>query len=128
MATEYGTDFACVEDLDAKLSLASGPRMVAEAVVRRLSTPRGGLWYDPAYGTDLRGYLNGASSRFRVASDVEREALKDERVAAAAASVTRSASTLSVAIELTLETGVTFDLTLSVSELTVELVDFDEAA
>lgn len=99
--------------------------MVVQAVARRLQTPRGGLWYDPDYGTDLRQYLNGARSRFRVSRDVENEALKDERVLAASASVTFASQTMTVVLALTLATGV-FTLTILVTELTVALVNFSQ--
>ncbi len=121
--SEYGVDFHCVDDFDANLSTVSGPLVVIEAVVRRLQTPRGGLWYDRDYGTDLRAFLNGSRSRFRVASAVEQEARKDERVEAAEADVTFTDATMRVDLSLTLEDGV-FDLVLNVSALTVELVTF----
>lgn len=124
---DFGSDFHLVDDLDPQLSTVSGPMVVVEAVVRRLQTPRGGLWYDPAYGTDLRQYLNGVVPRFRVASDVEEEARKDERVQAARATVTFSGETMTVVLTLELADG-PFALTIGVDALTVKLIDFSQAS
>lgn len=122
--TDYGSDISTFPDLDPSFGLLTGPRVVAEAVARRLMTPRGGLFYDPQYGFDLRALLNDATPDARlaaIASQVEDEALKDERVQAVQAFVTRNgqAGTLVVRIVLTLASG-TFPLTLTIGQVAAE--------
>jgi hypothetical protein len=101
--------------------------VVVEAVLRRLQTPRGGLWYDRDYGTDVRQFLNGSRSRFTVAAAVEAEALKDERIEEAGAEVTFTDRTLEIVLRIVTADG-PFSLTVGVSELTVDLISFDQAA
>jgi len=126
--TDYGQDFTCIEDVDARLSVTSGPLLVAQAVVRRLETPRGGLWYSPNYGTDLRQFINGHATVFRVARAIEQEALKDERVESAKAVVTITNNRrIDATLTLELADG-PFRLVVAVDELTVELIDFRQAA
>lgn len=125
--TDYGSDFSCVSDLDPKLSVVSGPLVVAQAIVRRLQTPRGGLWYDLSYGTNVRQWLNGSTSKVRVASAIEAEARKDERVSAARATVTFSQSSMDIRLLITLAEG-PFELTIGVNDLTVDLISFQAAA
>ena len=127
MPTDYGTDFSCVTDLDSALSTVSGPMVVVEAVLRRLQTTAGGLWYDRDYGTDVRQFLNGSRSRFAVSAAVEAEALKDERIEEAAAEVTFTDETLTIVLRLVLADA-EFSLTIGVSQLTVDLISFNEAA
>jgi hypothetical protein len=100
---------------------------VVEAILRRLQTPRGGLWYDRDYGADVRQFLNGSRSKFAVAAVVEAEALKDERVEEASADVTFTDTTLEIVLRIVTAAG-PFDLTIGVSDLTVALLSFNEAA
>lgn len=55
---DYGTDLSCVVDLDAGLAEVTGNTLLAQALARRLITPRGGLLDDPNYGYDLTQFLN----------------------------------------------------------------------
>lgn len=81
MAADYGTDFSCVTDLDAGLSVVSGPLALVQAVARRWLCPAGGLWYDPEYGYGLLRWLNVSNPPLRkIAAGLAAEALKDERV------------------------------------------------
>lgn len=98
-----------------------------QAVARRLETPRGGLFYDEEYGTDLRAYVNSNAGPLEIARAAELEAMKDERVLAADATVNRSGQSITVTMKLTLADG-PFDLTLDVSDLTVDLITFNAAA
>src|SRR5690606_6969920 len=45
-------------DLDPSFGLVSGRRALAQAILARLDTPQGALWYDPDYGRDLKRWLN----------------------------------------------------------------------
>jgi hypothetical protein len=62
---------------------------VAEAVGRRLGTPKGGLFYDRSYGYDLTDLLSSTVSPFVVQQAVQNEMLADERVESATSKVTR---------------------------------------
>lgn len=121
MAIDYGIDLAGVLDLDANLTVVRGPLAVAHALARRLTTPAGGLFYAPTYGYDLRRFLNEVSlPPGAVASGVETEALKDERVLSASAAVTLINETLTATLQFETADG-PFELTLTVSALSIDL-------
>lgn len=117
---DYGTTVSCVTDLAAPARLVSGLRVVGEAVARRLTTPAGGLIDDPEYGLDLRQYVNGDLARAdldRLASEIESEARKDERVARVAATVTydERARKLTATLQIATASG-PFSLVLTASQ------------
>lgn len=127
--SNLGTDFHCVDDIDANLSSVKSDRFcLAENIARRISTARGALFYDLNYGTDIRSRINAAQRVEITASQIEAEALKDERVQDAAASVvfgevgTSNEGTLTVSLTITASDG-PFVLVLSVSNLTVEILE-----
>lgn len=125
-ADPLGVDVACYPDLDAMGSLVSGKTMLGQAIARRLTTPRGALFYDTNYGTDLRLYISEGmttEAQGRIKAAVESECLKDERVAGATATVGFSlqAQTLKISIALETKTG-PFSLTIAVTSLTVSLL------
>lgn len=117
---DYGTTVSCVSDLAAPARLVSGLRVVGEAIARRLLTPAGGLIDDPEYGLDLRQYVNGDLTRAdlaRLASEVETEARKDERVAAAKAVVAYDERAFKLTVTIEVRTGAgPFSLVLTVSQ------------
>src|SRR5207253_1177574 len=79
---DFGADLSALPDLDIRWPLQDGRRNLAEAIARRLQTPRGGLFYAPDYGTDVRSWLNEVLTEddlFRVKMAVEAECEKDER-------------------------------------------------
>jgi len=123
--TDFGTDFSALPDLS--FVLQSGQANLAEAIARRLMTPRGGLFYDPTYGMDLRGYLNEAltdATRYEIETLVAAECEQDERVLAATATVVEGAPnsrTIQVSIELETAAG-PFRLILAVSAVAVEVL------
>lgn len=126
MAIDYGSDVDCVSDLDPTFALVTGPRAVAQAIARRLSTPRGGLHYDGTYGYDLRSLLNTGiepGDTFRIAAAVEAQCVADERVVSATATVLFDETTerLRVLVDGELAEG-PFSLVLGVSAVTVELL------
>lgn len=88
----FGTDFAAIPDFDGQ-TLKREYDNLAEALARRLITPRGALWYAPQYGTDLRVYL-GEVLDDAVTYEIERlatlEVEKDERVESAEVRVTQA--------------------------------------
>lgn len=122
---DLGTDVSTFPDLDMSFALISGPRVVAEAIARRLGTPRGGgLFYDPTYGYDLRGYLNEAvpaSQLGNIAAAVEQEALRDERVESCTANVTLTKGVLKVIVRFVTADG-PFAFTLTIDQATTSVV------
>lgn len=119
---DYGTDFAGVMDITPSLREASGPRCVIENVACRLITPRGSLWYDPAYGFDLRQFLSGhVQDTGQIAAGVVEQAEQDERVDQAEASVTFVGGALTVAVSLVLSEG-SFEFTATVDKMSGQLL------
>jgi hypothetical protein len=125
MATDYGTDISCVNDFAPDGRITSGRHILAEAICRRLITPRGRLIDDPNYGFDLTGYTNDDMSPGDIAAmrvGIEAECLKDERVSAAVATASLAAGgILAVGITLTDGNG-PFSLVLSVSATTISIL------
>lgn len=83
MATDHGTDLSCTWDLTDTCTVVSGRRCLAEAIFRRLITPRGRLIDDPDYGTDVTGYINDdvtVSEVNELRAAIIDECNKDERV------------------------------------------------
>jgi len=138
MAVDYGTDISTYRDgdLDRSFTLISGTRVLAEAIARRLETPRGALIGDPNYGTDIRGWLNkdfvdSEAALFRLKTAIEDEASKDERVIGAEATVLYDPAEKRLRITIAIEGAAgPFDLVLAVSQVRLELLSpsFDLAA
>lgn len=112
-------------DLDPTFELITGPRVVAEAVARRLMTPRGGLVRNPAYGTDLRQWVNGSLTNARRAalrSAIAGEASQDPRVESIEVELVEVGSAMRVSITGRCAAG-PFDLVLDPADLTVDLLN-----
>lgn len=100
----WGTDMTAVPDL--RLMVHSGLPNLAEAIVRRLITPRGRLFYDPEYGFDVRAYLNEAARPevlYEIERRVEEQCELDPRVAAATAQATFDAQERTLRLRVDLE-------------------------
>lgn len=81
-----GTDLSGVSDLTPHMGESSGQQCLAEALARRLLTPRGALFYDQLYGYDLTSLVNAdlsPSDLARISASIEEEFRKDERVVSA---------------------------------------------
>lgn len=125
MAT-FGIDISTPDaaDLDPYFGTVSGWRALAQAIGRRLITPRGSLIDDAAYGFDVRSRLNGAltpSDLATMAAFVKREAEADERVERADVTVSFASGALTVKLILTTGDG-PFRLVLAVSAVTTEIL------
>ena len=55
-------------DIDAGGAYVSGVAALTQALLRRLTTPRGGLFYDPNYGTDIRAWVGETTTPDRVST------------------------------------------------------------
>ena len=130
MAIDFGTDVSTYKngDVDPYFGLIAGYRVIAEAVARRLETPRGSLPGDPNYGSDVRVFLNrdfdaSPAALFVVRSTIEQEAEKEERVESCSASVTFDFARNRLRTVITLEAGDgPFELVLDVSAVSVALL------
>lgn len=122
-AEAYGVDIDCLFGHGMGWPVVSGPKNVANAIGRRLITPRGGLFYDPDYGFDVREYLGVALTRGKLAeliAGVEAEAMQDARVQAvvASAQATGSPSTqLDLTLSITLADRTSFEMIMSIGAL-----------
>lgn len=121
-----GVDISCYPDLDAGFSLVSGRTALGQALARRLETPRGGLFYDRDYGTDVREMVNdAATSAFaqQRQQQIEAEALKEERVGTATATVTYSPATSTATVKLAVDTAAgPYTFILAVTQISIALL------
>lgn len=114
-------------DLDPLFGLVSGRTALVQAIARRWTTVRGTLaWIndDPDYGEPVQEFIGSESdgrTNFVVASRLEREALRDERVKAARVTTSITAGRLTILAQITDADG-PFRLTLAVSSVGVELL------
>ena len=122
----YGSDFSGVDDLDPFLTFLEGEDneaiALSQALARRLTTQRYALFYDPTYGTDLRSYIADSVDSTIVQGAIGIECRKDPRVADVRTTITEVDESWTIAIVVTPQEGDTFTMTLSVDELTVELL------
>lgn len=121
----FGTDTSTFPDFDGTGRTISGVRVVAECLLRRFTTRRGTLFYDPDFGLDLRDLLNedlDASDLRRFTALAKLEAEKDERVVEAAVSLSLSGSTLKIQISGELSTREAFDFVLAIDKVSAEVL------
>ncbi len=121
--TDFGNDLSALPGLTFRQQ--SGLPNLGEAIARRLMTPRGGLFYDAAYGLDLRRYLNAVNNeatRFEIETLTAAQCELDERVYSADVTLlTLDLRSARLQIDLHTRTG-PFRLVLAVSQLTVEVL------
>ncbi len=120
---DFGTDLTALPEL--RFQLKGGLANLGEALARRLLTPRGGLFYDPTYGWDLRRYLNEVldeATEYEMRVLVEQELEKDPRVYRATVEGVRR-DLRRIHLEALVETDEgPFRLTLAVSDVSVEVL------
>lgn len=132
MTTDFGTDVSCIDGLKTG-RIVSGRRLVAEAIYRRLTTPRGmlrGGIDEDDYGLDVLSLIGEVGSPSLLATwpgRIKNEVLKDERISNASVSVVdktvRGSPGRSYEIAIVAETDLgPFDLTLGMSETSVEVL------
>ena len=129
---ELGTCIGGVTAIDYALTKVSGRTALAHRILRRLTTPRGGVFYAPTYGYDLSELIGSSVPMSVVEHRVTEQVLYEEEVADARCTATLTNGTLSVDIQAVDAEG-PFELVLSTSQLTVQaLLDgveiFKEAA
>lgn len=120
----FGSCWSCVSDVVMPSTMATGFRVVGEAIARRWQTPRGGLIDDPNYGTDLTDSVGDdldKASLSRLAHSAGAEAEKDERVLSCDVTITLLGELLMVAGRVVTGLG-PFQLVVSVDRVTVTLL------
>jgi len=125
MTQPYGIGWSCTSSLTDPAVMVGGFQIVAEAIVRRWQTPRGGLIDDPNYGYDLTEFINAdidKAALAQIAHLAGAEAQKDERVAGCKVTITFNNGVFSVLGKVTLAAGPTFDLVVTVDKVTVTLL------
>jgi phage baseplate assembly protein W len=98
---DFGTDISTFPDLDELLEQQSGRRVLLESVARRMSTPRGALWWAPSYGSDLGAILDGPVSDAQLranATALQQQLAQDERILSARVEASYVAATRSLRI------------------------------
>lgn len=128
--TDYGRDTSCTTGLQTG-RYATGLRLVAEAVFRRLSTPRGmlqGGLEEENYGLDLTSLIGSAATAADAAglpSRISAELLKDERIESATVTVTPTHDgprTIWDVVALCVASEGSFELQLAVTDVSVQLL------
>jgi len=132
----YGSDISCDQDVDPNVEEveANTTLAMAQAIVRRLDTPRGSLPDDQDYGIDVRSKLNKGMTDADVralAGQIRSEILKDDRVDLVSVTVSPN----SVGSELRIEIFVTpvdyqiggFGLTLNASSAAILIAEIKAA-
>jgi hypothetical protein len=130
MATNFGIDSLWPNGDTPLISVPTNdPRIVVgQRIFNRLRTRRGGLAViggDPNGGWDVRRYMLARVSTATLGqaeAQVAAEAAKDEAVQSASAHFVYSAKTLTITLNLVLVNGVTLQMVLSVTALTVAAV------
>ena len=124
MATNFGQDSSCVNDVGLfDLQITDPVVLVAQRILRRLTTPRGGLAAigdDPNFGWDVRQLINAQLSPSSISNyqqQISAECMKEECISSAPVTITNSGGTVSISISLTSALG-PFTLTLPVQNLT----------
>lgn len=124
---DFGSDISCIADIDASFAVVTGPTALAQAIARRLTTPRGALPYAPDYGTDVRLWLNDSFTTAQAGAlqaAIEQEVEQDERVLSASAFASYDSTAQALAVSLQLDTAEgPFGLVLSISATTVQILE-----
>lgn len=135
--TDYGSDVSTFvlnelgeADLDPYFREISGPRVIAEAVTRRWTSPKGSLFWDPDAGEDVTERLNAKfdpDSIHDVQASLSAEAEKDERVLSAAVLVTyeQAIKRLRIRCAITPSTGESFQFVLSIDAVTARTLGLE---
>lgn len=125
MAVDFGSCWSCTDDLVMPSTMASGNRVVAEAIVRRWGTPRGRLVDDPNYGLDLTSEVSndlGPGDIARLSQAAAAEAQKDERVLSAKVTIVLTAAGILTIVGVITTANGPFQLVAAVSAITVSLL------
>lgn len=136
MAEGYGSEIYCYDEIRTG-RLVTGVEVVAQALYRRLTTPRGTLRGgedESVYGLDLLDFIGRVGTAAAVDAlpgVIEAECMKDDRVSQVDCTVTQTVSTdglmqLTIVIDALLHNpGDAFALTVAVSDVGVSMIGFE---
>lgn len=126
MATDFGSDLSCKDDLDPTMTEVTGLNLVREAAYRRLVTRRGRLIDDLDYGLDVRDFLSSEvtpTALGQIPGQVDAELTKDERVASSTTAAAWDPVRRALTLTITAQTAAgPFSLVLPVSQATSVLL------
>jgi phage baseplate assembly protein W len=129
MATDYGLDLACTDDLTNDMAEVTGLANVAQALYRRIITTRGALIDDPAYGFAISNLVDDSQTARQaavIASSIDAEFEKDERVLSSTTEGRferdKGAAWRYIAASVVTTADGPFQLVLAVSQVTVEIL------
>lgn len=121
-----GQDIDGIVDVGKSFAIASGLRNIGNAMARRLMTPRGGLFYDPNYGLDLRNYLSAGNTPQQLAqlqSEIVSEVSKDERIENPTVTVAINVPASKLTIAILTDTAVgPYKFIVEIGKLSVDLL------
>lgn len=131
---DFGLGWSATTDLTMPAIMVTGFRIVAEAIIRRWLTPRGGLLEDPSYGYDLTDAIGediDPSDLARMSQAAAEEAQKDQRVRACYVTmglINTGGTEPTLSVQARVETAAgPFTLVASVSNVTVTLLQVQAA-
>lgn len=120
---DFGTDLSL--DPDLSFDFVSGYDNLLEALMRRLTTPEGSLFYDADYGLDIREWLNEAVTdevieelRQAIVEQLE----SDSRVLTAEVAVKQQESRYLLIGAIVETTNGPFELVLAADQVKVEVL------
>lgn len=126
---DFGTDLSGIYDCPANMPEVSGRLLLAQAVARRLITPRGRLIGSPNYGYDLTQFINDDLSLqgiSRIQSATQDEIVKDERVLSASVSISLDMNGSMLVKVLLGDASGPFSLVLSVTQVSVSVLEISQ--
>lgn len=123
-----GSDFSAVEDFDENWTFLETDKeqrtALVQAIARRIINPRGGNPWDPQYATDIKQYVADSETPERAADALAAEVLKDERVQSSAVRIDSSVKNRWIVyVSFVSNENITYDFTLSVTDVTVEILN-----
>jgi len=125
MTVDFGTDLALQDDVSPEFPEVTGIDALIDACVRRLSTPQGDLFYDPAYGFDLTGLLSDSlepSDIANIQTEIIRQLELDERVEAAECTISDVTLEL-MDVDILVQSSLgPFSMTLEINNVSVKVL------
>lgn len=98
--SNFGLDTFAVTSEPYEDELINDQLALIQACCRRLITPRGALWYDENYGTDIRQFSSDIAPLGLVESAVISELLKEEAVTRVQVKATRENESLLLKVQI----------------------------
>jgi len=128
--TDFGQDISVFQELDATFAMVGGSRILAEALLRRITTPPGTLDFWPDYGFDVLSLLRESvdqATLFYARQGVINSIEQDERVVSCDCAVQYIQASSALVFSIAVEAGTgPFQLVVGVSDVAVKLLSYKE--